>query len=257
MITARFMGRLGNQMFEYAMAKAQAKRLGVELILDTTLFRPDHPFQLNQWAGVNERSVRGSRVTIREQGMSYNQALVDRIKDGDVLQGYWQSEKYFDAIRDDLRETFFLKLNEEQRELAEQIRLSVSVALHIRRGDYLQEPYKSFHGVLGEDYYQRATSLILEREPAAKFFVFAEDPEWTSQNVKLDNRVIVQPNQEAVDIYLMSKCKHAIIANSTYSWWGAWLGDWRSDRTVVAPMKWFAGGTEDTRDIVPERWVKI
>lgn len=257
MITARFMGRLGNQMFEYAMARAQAKRLGVELGLDTTLYRVDHPFQLKQWAGVTERIVERSAPTVYEQGMPYNPA-VESIKDGAVLQGYWQSYKYFSNIWPDLRQVFIPKeFNPDAREKVIAIaNVQTSVAVHVRRGDYLKSPHKEFHGVLSLTYYNTAMTMIREKVNCPTFFIFAEDTEWTKENFQAPDQIVMEPGREAEDIWLMSLCKHHIIANSSYSWWGAWLAE-PEGQVVIAPKNWYASGQEDTRDLLPERWITI
>ena len=262
MITARFMGRLGNQMFEYAMARAQAKRLGVELVLDTTLYRQDHPFQLTQWSGVRERIVIGSKITIREQGMPYNEAIANRIKDGDVIQGYWQSEKYFLNIAAEIRQAFtpLRPFDIASTRIVHHMEQENSVAVHVRRGDYLKEPHKSHHGVLDTDYYQEARKFLLKYGSGYHFYIFSEDTEWCKENFESDDVTIIEPGFESRDLYMMAQCRHAIIANSTYSWWGAWLGDGKLnplDRIVVAPKKWFDQAKENYSDVVPERWIKL
>jgi hypothetical protein len=259
-ITVKLMGGAGNQLFQFAFGLAQATRLKTLLQVDTDRLGGTRPFCLRQWClYAPVPTVSGLRPTILEQGMPYNQALVDSIKDGDVIQGYWQSEKYFESVSRLMRAmNQFALLSDRVKSLAEQIKNCNSVALHVRRGDYLNEPHKSFHGILTQDYYNDAINKVYESNSNLKFFLFSDDPVWVREHFNGENITVVQPGTEAGDIYLMSLCKHAIIANSSFSWWGAWLGDQQEGRTVIAPAKWFSDTSgEDYRDIVPERWIKI
>jgi hypothetical protein len=259
MITVKLMGGMGNQMFQYAMGLAVARRLDTRVQLDTSLLGVNRPLALHQWNIDALQLAPRHAATVHEQGMRYNQATVDSIKDGDVLQGYWQSEKYFydpDALRGEFTP---LTWSIRSRDLLKQIFQSNSVAVHVRRGDYLNEPHKSFHGILSDKYYADAMTRIWhERGLSARFFIFSDDIKWVKSNFSSEPFTFVEPGTESEDIYLMSICNHAIIANSSFSWWGAWLGDKQKNRTVIAPAKWFADGSgEDYSDIVPERWIKI
>lgn len=255
MITIKLMGGMGNQMWQYAFGLAQARRLGVELQVDTSHLGGKRPLALNQWQ-IELNLVERQMPTITEQGMGYNQELVNRIKDGDVLQGYWQNEKYINSIEEDLREFVFVPRASINRSL--KLLNSNSVAVHIRRGDYLQEPHKSFHGVLSLKYYLDAFTRIWdERGLDAQFFIFSDDTEWVKKEFGSERFIFMPSKLEAEDIYLMSLCKHAVIANSSFSWWGAWLGDGKENRIVIAPKKWFDQANEDYSGIVPDRWVKI
>src|SRR5271168_480591 len=138
MITTRLMGGMGNQMFQFAFGLETARRLGTELAMDASMLtQPNRSFGLGQW------SVRLNMIktapTVLERGMPYNQPLVDSIKDGDVLQGYWQTEKYFPSIANTLRYDLFVPFKTFDHPLLEDIRNTNSVAVHVRRGDYLKE----------------------------------------------------------------------------------------------------------------------
>lgn len=262
MIVVKLMGGAGNQLFQFAFGSAQAKRLKTLMRVDTSYLGGNRPLCLRQeqWCLFAPIPVTaGLAPTIRERGMPYDQALVDSIKDGDVLLGYWQSEKYIKSVSGEMRAmNQFALLSDRTKVIAEQIRNCNSVALHVRRGDYLKEPHKSFHGVLGQDYYTDAINKMYDSNSNLKFFIFSDDPSWVCEHFNGENITIVQPGREAEDIYLMSLCKHAIIANSSFSWWGAWLGDQQEGRTVIAPAKWFTDeAKQDYSDIVPERWIKI
>lgn len=260
-IAVKLMGGCGNQMFQYAMGLAQARRLGVELVLDVSLLGGYRKYQLDQWGFGNWKPVliTGSRTTIAEGSIRYNQEIVSRLKDGDVLEGYWQTEKYFINVRNEILQIFVPRntLSLEAAALKLEIDNTNSIFLHIRRGDYLNPYTKRLHGLLSMQYYQTAMNYITERVSNPKFFIFSDDFEWAKQNFIGEQFVVVQPNIEAVDIYLMSHCKYAIIANSTFGWWGAWLGIEHRDRIVIAPSQWFQELNDDPRDIVPEQWFKI
>ena len=179
--------------------------------------------------------------------------------------GYWQTEKYFNApmIREDIQ--LAKPPSEESKRVADEIRgIENSTFIHVRRGDYVSEPHTSkFHGNLSREYYDRAIERI--RDSAhANFFVFSDDPEWCRAAFP-DFRVIGHnkpgdgktAGREHEDLWLMSLCRHAIIANSAFSWFGAWLGDEQKGRMVIAPKHWFQDPNQYDGDIVPERWVKI
>jgi hypothetical protein len=256
MITTVLMGGIGNQMFQMACGLAQARRLSTTLQLDITLLGGKRKYILDQWNLPNDVTViTGTTPTVFEDGMGYNRDINERVKDGDCLHGYWQSERYFENIQEDIRRIF----TPAQRPTSRLIPGGNSVAVHVRRDDYLIQPHREFHGLLPMSYYESAMNYIRERVPEPTFFIFSEDVEWTCQNFTSPDTVIVPRSQEAHDIYLMSFCQHAIIANSSFSWWGAFLGDWQTDRVsriVIAPSRWFQDERTDYSDIVPNRWLR-
>jgi len=258
MITVILQGGIGNQMFQYAFGRAQAKRLGVEVQFDATRLAVNRPFSLGQWDIDAFRLSPRMVPTVREVGLPYNQKLVDNIRDGDVLQGYWQSEKYFENVREELRN---LNPLNRRKDLESQILAEENaVAIHVRRGDYIQEPHKSFHGNLDYGYYGPARQYIRDCISHPKFFFFTDNPKWVSEtfytDFSLGRDVVVEPGTEATDIYAMSLCDHVITANSSFSWWAAYFK--HPYGTVIAPKNWFGPTcTEDARDICPERWVRL
>jgi len=261
MITTILQGGMGNQMFQYAMGLQQARILNVKLGLDATRLGGKRPFNLGQWSYTDLILTTRKEPSVIENGMSFNANLYHSIKDGDVIQGYWQNEKYFaGGIENELRKIFtpFVPLSERAQKIKDQIEGSESVAVHVRRGDYLLEPHKSFHGVLSNEYYSEAVSRVWDLVGLhAQFFIFSDDLAWAREYFSDKTTKIIEPGRESEDIYLMSLCKHAVIANSSFSWWGAWLGDKERNRIVIAPEKWFDQGNEDYSDIVPKRWIKI
>ncbi len=249
MITVKLMGGMGNQMFQFAAGLAQATRLNTNLVLDVSLLGGKRKFVLDQW-GVLPATVTGTTPTVYENGMGYNRDINERVKDGDCLQGYWQSKRYFEHIQDEIRRIF------TPRKSGITVMGLDTVAIHVRRDDYLVSPHKEFHGLLPISYYESAMNHIRGRINNPKFFIFSEDVEWARENFTASDVVIVPRGQEAQDIYTMSLCQHAITANSSFSWWGAFLGDHKTDRIVIAPSQWFQDSQTDYSDIVPDRWLR-
>lgn len=259
MITVVLQGGAGNQLFQYGFGLAQARRLNTQVQFDATRLAANRPFSLGQWNIDSFNLSSRLKPTVQEQGMPYNQQLVDSIKDGDVIQGYWQSEAYLESVKEDL---LSIKPLDRRRYLEDEIlKEENSVAIHVRCGDYLVEPHKSFHGNLGWEYYGAAIQHIKERISNPKFFLFTDDPRRVSELFYTDytpNYMIVEPGSEAADIYAMSMCDHVITANSSFSWFGAWLGDPRSNEIVIAPKNWFGPSSkEDASDVCPPRWVRL
>ena len=272
MITTRLQGGTGNQLFQYAMGLSQARCLGAELQIDISSFRNDRmrEYTLGLFPRITEKVVEDSVTTVGESGMPYNQALVDSIKDGDILNGFWQCEKYFVNIAKELREKFQPKpLTWEQLSWAKEINGSCNPTfLTIRRTDYVGN---TFHGELPIAYYEEALKVIAEKTGDPDLFVFTDDIPWCLENLRLpydfqvagtyDRTVKGHIGREDADLYLMSLCKNAAMANSSFSWFGAWLGDAarkNNGGVVVAPKQWFGPrSNEDPRDIIPNRWTKI
>jgi hypothetical protein len=260
MITTRLMGGMGNQMFQYAFGLAQARRFNTTVALDPTLLtRPNRGFVLGQWS--MDLSINKAEPTLVETNMRYDPYLEFSVKNNDVLQGYWQSEHYFSNVYDELRQRAFVPFKPFSHALEQEISEVNSVAVHVRRGDYLIEPHKSFHGNLEwASYYKPAMDKLRALTTRPMFYIFTDDPEWVRTNwytdFSLGEQTIVPQGRESEDIFLMSRCKHAVIANSSFSWWGAWLGD-TEYRVVIAPRQWFQDSNTDYSTIVPERWFRI
>ncbi len=182
---------------------------------------------------------------------------------GDIyLNGFWVSERYFAHIADQIREELTLRFapNTQNRNLLNQIHSVEAVALHVRRGDYLLYPAVGGLGPCDLDYYHRAVASLMLEVNNPHFFIFSDAPEWTRNNIKLDAPcTYIQHNvgkHDFEDLRLMSHCKHFIIANSTFSWWGAWLGKYPYKR-IFCPQKWWGDPNRSTLDLIPERWVRI
>jgi hypothetical protein len=289
MIAVRLMGGLGNQMFQYAVARRIALERSTELVLDLGWFgrqapqdtprayaldvfvADDHvrrvaidlPVPVNRLqagiALVRERLHRGPRI-VRQRGTGFDAQVLDA-PDGALLVGYFQSERYFGPVADAIRTDFALRaaLSPAAEQVAEKIAAAgASISLHVRRGDYVTNPNaKQFHGTLGSDHYRRALGRI--DRPDAQVFVFSDDPDWCAAELELGQPTTVLPRDgrsAAEDMVLMSRCDHHVIANSSFSWWGAWL-DPRPEATVVAPARWALDAEADFADVCPPRWLRV
>jgi len=270
------MGGCANQIFQYATGLALARRLGVELKLDVSWFETATPrtprlYSLGLFKSVDAQVVHSLLgKIIREEGFSYQPALLENAPRKCSLVGYWQCEKYFFELRDELRKHLLPRQPLPAWSTAtEQAILSTgqrSVFVHVRRTDSVGNPY---HVLVPMEYYREAAALIAASVPDPVFFVFSDDPEWCEASFKLPYPTIIPRNldrtvgrhlgRDDADLYLMRLCGHGIIANSSYSWWGAWLGADSNGGIVTAPKSWFGPGynNDDARDIVPARWTRL
>lgn len=178
-----------------------------------------------------------------------------------LFMGTWQSEQFFNSAALLVRESFQFKqtlLSPLTINLSESMKEKNSVSIHIRRGDYLSDQYcNGFVGACTDEYYQAAIDYIQSKIESPKYYVFTDDYEWVKENFKLDNAFYIQHNTGSnswQDMYLMSRCKHNIIANSSFSWWGAWLND-NPSKIVVAPHKWW--NTIEKDDVIPDDWIRL
>lgn len=290
-VITRLNGGLGNQMFQYAAGRALADRLGVPLKVDLSEFDTYllRRFELDKFdigAGIatpeetanfiiNPSRFQRSygrlailmgfgfnRIAFMEKKFSYDDTF-EKIRHPMYLNGYWQSEKYFKSAEDKLRKEFSLadRLGEASQKVLDRILQCPAVSLHIRRGDYITNPSAALvHGVCSLEYYYSAIGHIAAHVDRPLFFVFSDDPQWAKDNLKISHPVeFVEANGQdrgAEDMWLMKSCKHHIIANSSFSWWAAWLND-RLDKIVIAPRIWFLDKKIDTKDLISEQWHKI
>ncbi|MFH1677734.1 MAG: alpha-1,2-fucosyltransferase [Patescibacteria group bacterium] len=198
---------------------------------------------------------------ITEKAFNFDPEIL-KLKDDIYLDGYWQSEKYFKDIEDIIRKEFTLKnvFSEEAEKIAEEITAVNSVSLHIRRGDYINnEKTQKYHGSCSLNYYYQAVKKISRKINNPVFFIFSDDIEWVKNNLKLKYPIKFVSGyniKNYEELILMSKCKHNIIANSSFSWWGAWLNN-NLNKIVVAPKKWFNDLSININNLIPESWTKI
>ena len=180
------------------------------------------------------------------------------------LSGVWQSEKYFKSNEDEIRRDFTLKnpLSPAAKNMEASIRSAEAVSVHIRRGDYVNDPHTlEKHGVCSVEYYEEAVNRMQSLHPSCRFFIFSDDRNWVEKNINMPKDSVYVSDGKAFSDYeeltLMSKCKHNITANSSFSWWGAWLNQ-NPDKTVIAPKKWFGEKNKsDTKDLIPESWIRM
>lgn len=203
----------------------------------------------------------GRDVLHTPESIIYYPEVYDKKYNNAYYIGFFQSFRYFENIRHQILHAFKFdenSLSVKTKDIAEQMRNCNSVALHIRRGDYLKPQFVlGFGTCCNMDYYCRAIDYICNKVDNPHFFLFSDDPEWVRENINVDNQTLVDFNQATdswQDMYLMTQCIHNIIANSSFSWWGAWLGE-QMDKIVIAPKRWWA--TLEHDDIVPETWVRI
>jgi hypothetical protein len=264
-----FQGGLGNQMFQYAFGISVAKVKGEEVFFKWRGGPEWRQYSLDPFNCKVNLVQETTGETFGEPVFAFDPAVYTR-PIGSSFAGHWQTEKYFTGNAQQVRNDFTLRspVNDKTKEVAEAIQTAGErgAFLHIRRTDNLIPINIEFHGLTTMEYYKAAIEHIRARQESAKFFVFSDEPEWCKVNFGPEFTVVDhnkmgeggKPGLEHEDIYLMSLCRHAVIANSTFSWWGAWLGDTQPNRIVIAPQKWFgyAAGLEG-KDIVPERWVKL
>lgn len=279
MIISRLHGGLGNQMFQYAAGRALAARHGTSLALDTRTIDKQGMRSLTQvfdlttvlaealppskQDGVAQYALwrafgRNPRF-VRERKLAFNPRFAE-LPDNVYLHGYWQSVKYFETIADEIRTSFqpIHAPSDKNWQMAEQINTGPSVSLHVRRGDYLSS---GAYAACSQEYYQEALQRVIdETGQTPTVFVFSDDPQWARGNLSLPlPKVVVDFNgakTDYEDMRLMSLCDHNIIANSSFSWWAAWLND-TPNKIITAPAQWFAKKNMSNPDLVPAEWHKI
>jgi hypothetical protein len=290
MIIVQLKGGLGNQLFQYAAGFSLARHHNVLVKVDireleqadkaigTTrnfelqnLTDPPAVATNQQIESVKPQSGISKyfekllppyqRQVYREKSFQFDEHFFESGKNV-YLKGYRQSEKYFSVYAEQIRKSFQLKPNVVTSVIpyAEKLASIESVSIHIRRGDYTSTNVESYHGMLAENYYQEAIDHLCESLSNPYFFVFSDNIEWVKRNLKFESQVEFMSGAISTthyeDFYLMSKCKHNIIANSSFSWWSAWLNS-NPNKIVVAPKNWFATKNIDTKDLIPESWIRL
>ena len=280
MIVVRIMGGLGNQMFQYAFGAYLAQQHNTDLWLDCSSFGSDtlRDFMLDRWQVTVRQAPRtvrsripcgcnwyhswlSSRQTLRritEKPFGFRRQYLET-PDDSFLDGYWQSEKFLPGMKLRLQAEFQPagSTHRKTRALARKMASDGAVSLHVRRTDYLG---LSYAGPCPVSYYERSVADLLARHADIRLFVFSDDIPWCRQQFQFPCPVTFVDHNDAFtaheDIWLMSRCRYHVIANSTFSWWGAWLGE---DETgeVYAPQDWFSDQTMDSRAILPESWHRI
>ncbi|MCU7521148.1 MAG: alpha-1,2-fucosyltransferase [Ignavibacteria bacterium] len=299
MIICRLKGGLGNQLFQYAIARRLSKKCNCDFKLDISAFQNDNfgrdymlgKFNVIQNIVTSEElrtinlwfsnSCKGKllrcgskvlpyyrRYIVNETRPYFYDQNILKIRNNSCLNGYWQNENYFKEIRDILLKEFVVvsKLRGKNKDLADDINKTNSVGIHIRRHKGIQSNsvlYKkvvSQYGLVSNEYYNRAVDIIANKQSNIEVFVFSDDIEWAKANLNFTYPItFVDNNDEAngyEDFRLLSLCKHQIIANSTFSWWAAWLNNYH-DKVIISPNKWVQSLLNIPNGIYPDNWLLL
>jgi len=254
------LGRLGNQMFQYAALKGIAAHRGYEICIplsdnknEWTDHQLNNAFKMSTLNVLNYQYIDPNRPTISESGFSFDEKLFNECPDWVNIQGFFQTEKYFKHIHDQLLIDFQFhdSIVEPAKEVISNWKNPIS--LHIRRTDYVTN---ANHTVLSIDYYEQS---LKQFDNNCEVIIFSDDPKWCIEQklFESDRFMVSETNNNYLDMCLMTLCSGHIIANSSFSWWGAWLSN---SKKVIAPSGWFKGSQNehlDTKDLIPENWVVI
>lgn len=291
MIVVKLIGGLGNQLFQYAIAKHLSLINNTNLLLDTTAFEDFYklhkyslqhfsidaavadrtlldkiykfPYNLNKIQKIWNVKILGKQFYhLSEKEFNYQNDILKKYNGYVLLDGYWQTEKYFHAITNILRKDLqIITMPQKQDlEIIHQIKNTNSISLHIRRADYTNAETISTHGLCSLDYYIKGVKFMCSKIKKPIFFVFSDDITWAKENLILEFPTVFVGHNSAdknyEDLRLMSICQHNIIANSSFSWWGAWLNT-NPNKIVIAPEEWFATTERNYQDVIPSNWIKI
>lgn len=286
MVIVKIIGGLGNQMFQYAYAKALEQK-GHEVKIDISAFETyklHGGYQLDKYNIDLDSSIKDENdkfyknnlcsKVLRKIGLNFSKRIKEKsllfdkklleIDDNSYLDGYFQCEKYFKDIREIILKQFTINqdISNYTKEIKNKIQNSQnSCSLHIRRGDFVNSTNINIHGACDIEYYKKAIQYLEEKVENINYFIFSDDIEWVKENLAIQNAIYIDSKEKRIpheDIYLMSLCKNNIIANSSFSWWGAWINR-NENKIVIAPKRWFADDKleSQSKDIVCESWVKI
>lgn len=292
MIIIQLIGGLGNQMFQYALGRAISIKINTPFALDISKYY-DYPLRTYKLSSFNivENIVNKDQVnTIKSGLMSYTKRKLKslhiipyyklnyiieefnkyytydpnmfKIGKNVYIEGYWQSEKYFKEIKSIIQNDFKLKTNLSyiDRNTLKLINNSDSISIHIRRGDYVSNPIvNQVHGTCSLDYYYDAIDHITRKIDNPHFFIFSDDIEWVKNNFSINFPncfVSGKGNEDYIDLTIMKNCKHHIIANSSFSWWGAWLSE-NPEKIVCAPKRWVNNRKIILNDLLPNEWIRV
>ncbi len=285
-------GGLGNQMFQYAIARILGEKYNVPVLLEKCFFslkekRPGHTprnFELNIF---NNKYLLGSDFHVKnftnlsflnkvkkKLGFNYPKIFSEEkftfnpevllVKPPVFLKGYFQSYKYYEGYEALVKEIFEFpqyNLDEVNKGILCRIKEDTTISIHIRRGDFINDKKtQAFHGNCSIDYYLKAINFFVSRLNDFKLIFFSDDSEWVKEKFKIlpNPKLFIDHNKGEdnwKDMVLMSSCTHNIIANSSFSWWAAWLNN-NPSKTVIAPKNWYATDIE-TNDLIPDQWIQI
>jgi|SRR3989344_3883710 len=289
MIVVRLKGGLGNQMFQYALGRVLALKNNAELKLDTSFLNLNFKSITKRTYNLDVFNIKAEiaknsdipflfrlpnnkvglyfiflfRKIIKSNGQEksfqFDKSILS-IGDNAYLDGYWQSQKYFEGFEEIIRKDLTLKNSpaENIQNLAKEIENINSLCIHVRRSDYVGNKN---HEVVDKEYYRRGIEYIKNRAQVDKIYVFSDDIDWCRNNLVFQFPVMFVEESYAgmhgeEHMYLMSRCKNFILANSSFSWWGAWLSDYK-EKIVICPKQWFPDTLVNTDDLVLESWIRI
>lgn len=292
-IVVKLISGLGNQLFQYAFARQLSLRCGVPLKMDTTFFEDQklrnfslHHYHINATIASSKEIERFTtkykanklstsiyykiekyiplnwRLYYQEKKWWLLDDNIYKLRPPFYINGYWQNHHYYKALSPIIKNELKLKVSLKphlKQLLNEIIRENFSVAIHVRRGDYISDKgANQTMGVLPIVYYHKAIEIILERITYPTFYVFSDDIDWAKQNFNDEKRFIfISGNKDFEDLELMQNCKHQIIANSSFSWWGAFLNI-NPQKIVICPKNWLANAQQNAIvEIQMPEWIKI
>lgn len=260
-ITSRICNGLGNMMFQIACGKAYSLRTDNSFVVIDELVEKKciHPtfesFQNDIFSKLEIKKALNAKFNYFSEN-SFSFSEIPEIDDNLILDGYFQSEKYFNDYSKEIKDLFLTPLKEKCSPLLEKykkIKSKKSCSIHVRRGDFLK--LNDHHPVQEIVYYKKA---IKNFDNEYTFYVFSNDINWCKENFNFKNLIFIENLSPQEDLFLMSQCSNNIIANSTFSWWGAWLNE-NENKKVIAPSKWFGKvyNNYNIDDLIPENWEKI
>lgn len=290
MIIALLKGGLGNQLYQYASAKALAEKNKTSIWLDlsflnqNTLNITKRSFELHRFSLIESKDVKvidhsnlklPRKIIQKVSVKALRKIILEYVEDGNhfnadffrsnrsvAIDGYFQSYKYFDFLRHQLFQDFQLiePLDDRNLEALGSVLRCNSVCIHVRRGDYVSlGAANKFHGLCDLNYYRKAITIIHSKIENPHFFIFSDDIPWCRSHFNETNISFVSINNSDnahLDLNLMKNCKHFVIANSSFSWWGAWLAE-NKNKIVIAPKKWLAAEDSEIEDRIPPEWICI
>jgi Glycosyl transferase family 11 len=293
MLYVNMSGGLGNQMFQYAAGRSLASRIGCGLhVVDDmhAVYGLQSKYMLKNIFGIESHEVdkQGMRSVFGWWALPQARRLMSKpsfrwlAREGFVfephfhywpafrhltgvryLHGYWQSARYFEGYESAIRQAFTFPgtLKGDDLAVLELMRQQPSVAVHVRRGDYTNAKNSQVYVQVGREYYQQAIAQMRSAITHSRFFVFSDDPAWVRQHLLTTDTTMVLVDHNSGDksfndMRLMSLADHNIIANSTFSWWGAWLNA-HPNKQVIAPRNWFLSSSMDSSDVCPADWIKL
>jgi hypothetical protein len=289
----KFSGGLGNQMFQYAFYKKcldifnedvfadldsydnylYHQGFELERIFDLKLQRASlnfirkYGYTSTKFGKISKKFIKSKLYYYSEKCIGFDTKMVDILEKYKYLDGFWHSYKYFDGMESIIQKDFqfVAPISEYNQEIIEEMRVCNSIGVHVRRKDFLHKSNSHFVNLSDTDYYQKAIQYIDENVDSPHFYVFSDDIEWVKNSLRLKNCTYVSWNS-GVDSYqdmvLMTHCKGIVIANSTFSWWGAWLNPDKTNKIIVCPRTWYKAESVDGRkintdDLIDPTWVCI